>query len=55
MAGGKYTGVVLLNLQKVFNTVNHDILCNELQARVFTLTLLNGLNHTYQIDNRLLV
>ena len=32
MAAGKYTGMVLLDLQKEFDTVDHDIPCNKLQA-----------------------
>ena len=55
MAADNYTGMVLLDLQKALDTVDHDILCNKLRLWVFTLTLLNGLNHIYQIDNRLLV
>ncbi|XP_072018301.1 uncharacterized protein [Amphiura filiformis] len=32
IADGKYTGMVLLDLQKAFDTVDYDILCNKLQA-----------------------
>ncbi len=32
MAKGNYTGMVLLNSQKAFDTVDHNILCNKLEA-----------------------
>ena len=32
MAAGKYTGMVLMDLQEAFDTVDHEILCSKLQA-----------------------
>ena len=32
MDKGNYTGMVMIDLQKVFDTVDHDILLNKLKA-----------------------
>ncbi len=32
MANGRYTGMLLIDLQKAFYTVDHAILCNKLEA-----------------------
>ena len=32
MDKGNYTGIVMINLQKAFDTVDHDILLNKLKA-----------------------
>ena len=36
LSGGNYTGLVLLDLQKAFDTVDHVILCKKLQAMGIT-------------------
>ena len=50
---GRYVGMVLLDLQKAFDTVNHDILLNKLHAMGFNDTcqkwFKSYLTHRYQI------
>ena len=48
---GLVTGMILIDLQKVFDTINHDILLKKLTIMVFLITLLNGFNFIYQIVN----
>ena len=48
---GLVTGMILTDLQKVFDTINHDILLKKLTIMVFLITLLNGFNFIYQIVN----
>ena len=48
---GLVTGMILIDLQKVFDMINHDILLKKLTIMVFLITLLNGFNFIYQIVN----
>ncbi len=56
MAKGSYTGMVLLDLQKAFDTVDHKILCNKLEAMGIGSTnwfrsYLNGRTQKVKIGN----
>lgn len=48
---GLYTGMVLLDLQKAFDTVSHDILCNKLWE--WDLSLWSGSRHIILAENKL--
>ena len=48
---GLVTGMILIDLQKVFDMINYDILLKKLTIMVFLITLLNGFNFIYQIVN----
>ena len=45
------TGMVLIDLQKAFDTISHDTLLNKLSIIGFFDHTLNGFNLIYQIVN----
>ena len=46
-----HTGMILIDLQKAFDTLDHDILLGKMECLGFKKPLLNGLNHIFQIEN----
>ena len=44
-------GMVLIDLQKVFDAINHEILLKKWTLLIFLITLLNDVNLIYQIVN----
>ena len=44
-------GMVLIDLQKTFDAINHEILLKKLTLSIFLITLLNDVNLIYQIVN----
>ena len=49
---GLVTGMILIDFQKAFDTINHDILLKKLSIIGFSNhALLNGFNLIYQIKN----
>ena len=48
---GLVTGMILIDLQKAFDTINHDIHLKKVRLLVLLMTLLNRFNLIYQIVN----
>ena len=51
MDNGNYVGMVLLDLQKDFDTVDHTILLMKLEALGLNDSAVQWFVHTFQIDN----
>ena len=43
--------MILIDLQKAFDTLDHDMLLEKMECLRFKNLLLNGLNHIFQIEN----
>ena len=48
-----HTGMILIDFQKAFDTLDHDILLEKMECLGFKNLLLNGLSHIFQIENSL--
>ena len=48
---GLHTGMILIDLQKVFDTINHKTLVNKMEFLGFSKMSFFGLNHIYQVEN----
>ena len=52
MAKGLYTRMILVDLRKVFDTLDHTILLQKIECFGFlSIQLLNGFNHISQIES----
>ena len=51
MDKGLHIGMILIDLQKAFDTLDHDILLEKWNVSDLKNLLLNGLNHIFQIEN----
>ena len=52
MAEGRYTKMILVDLRKVFDTLDHTILLQKTECFGFSsIQLLNGFNHISQIES----
>ena len=50
MDKGLHTGMILIDLQKASDTLDHDILLEKMECLDLKNLLLNGLNHIFQIE-----
>ena len=51
MAKGLYTGMILVYLRKVFDTLDHIILLQKWNVLVLSIQSLNGFNYITQIES----
>ena len=44
---GLLSGMIVINLQKTFDTIDHEILLQKLKAIIFSIRLYSGLDHIF--------